>query len=68
MRIGLRFKLRPYLARARYAPSANGPVNAVYSDMTSAFGSGLYSTTDDLAAREQGLFGGKLFPPLGYKR
>ena len=44
-----------------YAPSANGPVNAGYIDMSIPLSAGgLYSTTGDLLRWEQGLFGGKL--------
>src|SRR5271170_1807320 len=46
---------------AGYAPSANGPVNAGYINMTVPLSAGaLYSTTHDLLIWEQGLFGGKL--------
>jgi len=44
-----------------YAPSANGPENAGYIDMSIPLSAGgLYSTTEDLLRWEQGLFAGKL--------
>ncbi len=44
-----------------YSPSANGPVNTGYIDMSIPFSAGsLYSTTEDLLRWEQGLFGGKV--------
>lgn len=44
-----------------YSPSANGPVNAGYIDMSIPLSAGaLYSTTEDLLRWEQGLFGGKV--------
>lgn len=47
-----------------YAPSAKGPVNADYIDMTIPQGAGaLYSTTRDLLKWQRGLYGGKLLKP-----
>ena len=47
-----------------YSPSANGPVNADYVDMTIPQGAGaLYSTTHDLLKWQIGLYGGKLLKP-----
>ena len=46
---------------AGYMPSAAGPVNAGFIDMSIPHAAGaLYSTTEDLLRWEQGLFGGKL--------
>lgn len=47
-----------------YAPSAAGPVNADYIDMSIPQGAGgLYSTTRDLLKWETALFGGRLLKP-----
>jgi len=52
-----------------YAPSANGPVNAGYIDMSIPLSAGgLYSTTEDLLRWEQGLFGGKLLSPASLQK
>jgi len=52
-----------------YSPSAEGPVNAGYIDMSIPFSAGaLYSTTEDLLRWEQGLFGGKLLAPASLEK
>lgn len=52
-----------------YSPSANGPVNAGYIDMTIPFSAGaIYSTTHDLLRWEQGLFGGKVLSAASLKK
>jgi CubicO group peptidase (beta-lactamase class C family) len=44
-----------------YSPSADGPVNTGFIDMSIPFSAGaLYSTAEDLLRWEQGLFGGKV--------
>ena len=46
---------------AGYTRGSNGPVNAPFVHMSTPFSAGaLYSTTEDLARWNQGLFGGKL--------
>ncbi len=52
-----------------YSPSAHGPVNAGYIDMTIPFSAGsLYSTTEDLLRWERGLFGGKVLSAASLKQ
>ena len=44
-----------------YSPTAQGPINAGFINMSIPFAAGgLYSTTEDLLRWERGLFGGKL--------
>jgi CubicO group peptidase (beta-lactamase class C family) len=52
-----------------YTPSEKGLMNAGYIDMTIPFSAGgLYSTTEDLARWEQGLFGGKTLSPASLQK
>jgi len=47
-----------------YTPTASGPVNANYTDMSIPAGAGaLYSTTHDLMKWNEALYGGKLLQP-----
>lgn len=60
----------PLLAHraAGYTPGKGGPRNADYVDMSLPYAAGgLYSTTHDLLAWEQALFGGKLLAPASLK-
>jgi CubicO group peptidase (beta-lactamase class C family) len=51
-----------------YSPSDKGVMNTAYIDMTIPFSAGgLYSTTEDLARWERGLFGGKLLSAASLK-
>lgn len=52
-----------------YTPSDKGVMNAGYIDMTIPFSAGgLYSTAEDLARWEQGLFGGKVLSPTSLQK
>ncbi len=52
-----------------YTLGDKGVMNAGYVDMTIPFSAGgLYSTTEDLARWEQGLFGGKLLSPASLQQ
>ena len=52
-----------------YAVDKAGVVNAGYINMTIPFSAGgLYSTTEDLARWEQGLFGGEVLSPISLQK